>query len=68
MLFKSCAVVGSSGILLLYDRGSEIDGHDAVFRFNSAPTHGFEPKVGSRTTIRLTNSRNFGFRENPSEQ
>uniref|UniRef100_A0A6T7WP01 EGF-like domain-containing protein n=1 Tax=Pyramimonas obovata TaxID=1411642 RepID=A0A6T7WP01_9CHLO len=68
ILFKSCAVVGSSGILLLYDHGDEIDNHDAVFRFNSAPTRGYESKVGSRTTVRLTNSRNFGFRENPTEQ
>jgi len=68
IIFKSCAVVGSSGILLMYDQGALIDAHDAVIRFNSAPTKGFEAKVGSRSTLRITNSRNFGFREHPSEQ
>ena len=65
--FSRCAVIGSSGILLKYEHGKEIDTHDMVLRFNSAKTRGFEKHVGAKTTHRLTNSRNFGFRESKSE-
>ena len=65
--FSSCAIVGSSGILLKYKHGKEIDSHEVVMRFNSARTKTFEEHVGSKTTHRLTNSRNFGFRESRSE-
>jgi hypothetical protein len=37
----SCAIIGSSGHMLKYQKGEEIDAHDLVFRFNSAPTHGY---------------------------
>ena len=59
-----CAVVGSSGILLNYENGKFIDEHDAVFRFNSAPTKGgLEAHAGSKTTYRITNTQNWAFRE-----
>lgn len=60
--FKTCAVVGSSGLLLAREAGPEVDAHDAVIRFNRAPALGFEAFVGRRTTLRLVNRQHFGFR------
>ncbi|XP_028809956.1 beta-galactoside alpha-2,6-sialyltransferase 2b isoform X2 [Denticeps clupeoides] len=54
---KSCAVVTSAGAILGSSLGKEIDSHDAVLRFNAAPTEGFEKDVGSKTTIRVINSQ-----------
>lgn len=47
---RRCAVVGNSGNLKGSNYGSQIDGHDFVFRLNHAPTIGFEADVGSKTT------------------
>ncbi|XP_056610500.1 beta-galactoside alpha-2,6-sialyltransferase 2 [Triplophysa dalaica] len=55
--FKTCAVVSSAGAMLYSRLGKEIDSHDAVLRFNSAPTNGFERDVGNKTTIRIINSQ-----------
>jgi hypothetical protein len=50
---KTCALVSNSGALLARTDGAEIDAHDIVFRFNMAPTNGFEANVGYKTTFRL---------------
>ena len=64
----SCAVVGSSGSVLHFANGKDIDKHDLVFRFNSAPTKRFEKFVGARTTHRITNTQNWAYRESDDEQ
>eukprot|EP00899_Mesostigma_viride_P026868 jgi/Mesvir1/7366/Mv19169-RA.1 len=65
--YRTCAIVGSSGVVLHYKNGRDIDTHDMVFRFNSAPTKGFEAHVGSKTTHRITNTQNWGFHESGEE-
>ena len=49
----TCAVVGSSGVLINSSLGSSIDSHDLVFRMNTAPVHGHELDVGIKTSIRI---------------
>ncbi|KAI5666664.1 hypothetical protein M9H77_16517 [Catharanthus roseus] len=54
--YKSCAVVGNSGILLKSENGGLIDSHEAVIRLNNARTGSFELNVGKKTTISFVNS------------
>ena len=62
-LWRTCAVVGSSGALLGALAGREIDAHDAVWRVNYAPVAGvaaatgrpFADHVGNRTTVDVVN-------------
>lgn len=55
--WQKCAVVSSAGSLKNSQLGQEIDNHDAVLRFNGAPTDNFQQDVGTKTTIRLMNSQ-----------
>ncbi|XP_066275131.1 alpha-N-acetyl-neuraminyl-2,3-beta-galactosyl-1,3-N-acetyl-galactosaminide alpha-2,6-sialyltransferase-like [Branchiostoma lanceolatum] len=48
-----CALVSSSGQLLHYKAGNEIDQADCVIRMNEAPVLGFEEHVGSKTALRV---------------
>ncbi|KAK1411926.1 hypothetical protein QVD17_32785 [Tagetes erecta] len=54
--YKTCAVVGNSGILLKSDLGGVIDSHEFVIRLNNARTRGFEANVGSKTSLSFVNS------------
>ncbi len=54
-VFDSCAIVGSSSVLIDNLHGKDIDSHDAVFRSNFAPVDGYQKDVGSRTTVRICN-------------
>jgi hypothetical protein len=58
----TCAVVSSSGRMLLHEHGDAIDGHDFVIRFNHAQVKGFEKHVGSKTDLLVFNSQ-LGGRE-----
>ncbi|CAL4178203.1 unnamed protein product, partial [Meganyctiphanes norvegica] len=68
--FNTCAVVSSAASLKGSGLGDFIDSHDAIVRFNHAPTKGFEEDVGSRTTLRIVNSQvvtkpEFDFWDSP---
>ncbi|KAL3687313.1 hypothetical protein R1sor_013622 [Riccia sorocarpa] len=54
--YKSCAVVGNSGILLNSTYGKLIDSHEMVIRLNNAKILGYEKHVGSKTTLAFINS------------
>ncbi|MXQ99116.1 hypothetical protein E5288_WYG021889 [Bos mutus] len=49
--------VSPAGSLKSSRLGREIDDHDAVQRFNGAPTVKFQQDVGTKTTIHLVNSQ-----------
>jgi len=65
--WRTCAVVGNGGSLLMHTLGKRIDAADAVIRFNGGVTKGFEPHVGRRTTVRLANTQHLGFFEAEDE-
>ncbi|GKU93856.1 hypothetical protein SLEP1_g7416 [Rubroshorea leprosula] len=57
--YKSCAVVGNSGILLNSNYGELIDSHEVVIRLNNAWIRSYEHKVGSKISISFVNSNIF---------
>ena len=57
--YGRCALVGNSGTLVTKEFGEDINAHDQIFRFNLAPTVGYEKHVGSRTTHELLNPENI---------
>ncbi|KAI8502796.1 St6galnac4p [Branchiostoma belcheri] len=54
-----CALVSTSGQVLNYMAGEEIDQAECVIRMNHAPVDGFEKHVGTRTTVRVATHKNF---------
>ncbi|CAI7884287.1 unnamed protein product, partial [Closterium sp. NIES-54] len=65
-VWKTCALVGNSGALLLREDGEEIDKHDMVLRFNTAPTKGYEKQVWKTCAV-VGNSGALLLREDGEE-
>eukprot|EP00873_Tetraselmis_striata_P018420 jgi/Tetstr1/438684/TSEL_027234.t1 len=54
--WRTCAVVGNSGVMLAKAHGAAIDKHDMVLRMNNAPLgKQWAASVGTKTTISLVN-------------
>lgn len=52
--YEKCAIVGHSGSLIGSNLGNVIDGYDAVFRYDEAPSaYRFAADVGRRTTFQV---------------
>uniref|UniRef100_A0ABI7WMW5 CMP-N-acetylneuraminate-poly-alpha-2,8-sialyltransferase n=1 Tax=Felis catus TaxID=9685 RepID=A0ABI7WMW5_FELCA len=70
--FKTCAVVGNSGILLDSECGKEIDSHNFVIRCNLAPVVEFAADVGTKSDFITMNpsvvQRAFGGFRNESDR
>ncbi|KAL8227196.1 hypothetical protein R6Q57_017028 [Mikania cordata] len=54
--YKTCAIVGNSGILLKTNFGDAIDEHEFIIRLNNARISGYERFVGSKTSLSFMNS------------
>ena len=67
-IYRTIAVVGSSGNLLFQRHGADIDSHGLVLRFNKAITMGYEADVGrdvdsGRSTGVIRMNHIMGYRE-----
>lgn len=56
---STCSIVGYSGHLLNSKLGEKIDEADCVFRLGRAPSLGYHPDVGLRTTFRVLDASTF---------
>ncbi|CAH1248190.1 ST8SIA2 [Branchiostoma lanceolatum] len=54
--YGTCALVGSSGILLNSRCGDEIDASDFVIRFNLSPQDGYTKDVGRKSSMMVLNT------------
>lgn len=61
LVCKNCALVVGSGHMIDAKKGREIDKNDCVLRPNDAPTSGYEPDVGAKTTLRSVDHRSLDF-------
>ncbi|XP_019628764.1 PREDICTED: alpha-2,8-sialyltransferase 8B-like [Branchiostoma belcheri] len=55
--YRTCAVVGSGGILTESGCGAEIDAHEFVIRPNLPPLRRYHRDAGSRTNLTIVNGR-----------
>ncbi|XP_041457400.1 alpha-2,8-sialyltransferase 8F-like [Lytechinus variegatus] len=53
--YRSCAVIGNSGVLLNSSCGNDIDKHDFVFRCNLASLSQFKIDVGMKSSLTTMN-------------
>ncbi|CAM6083221.1 unnamed protein product [Calypogeia fissa] len=56
LMYRTCAVVGNSGVLLNGNHGKFIDRHDMVMRLNNAEIYPYTEHVGSKTSLSFMNS------------
>ncbi|XP_066269131.1 alpha-2,8-sialyltransferase 8B-like [Branchiostoma lanceolatum] len=61
--YGTCALVGSSGILLNSRCGDEIDASDFVIRFNLSPQSGYTKDVGEKSSMMVLNTVMSGWVE-----
>ncbi|XP_019636975.1 PREDICTED: alpha-2,8-sialyltransferase 8B-like [Branchiostoma belcheri] len=54
--YGTCALVGSSGILLNSSCGDDIDASDFVIRFNLSPQEGYTKDVGKKSSMMVLNT------------
>mmetsp|Transcript_66840 Transcript_66840/g.159974 ORF Transcript_66840/g.159974 Transcript_66840/m.159974 type:complete len:400 (+) Transcript_66840:195-1394(+) len=53
--FHSCALIGSSSLMLGLGLGKQIERHDTIIRVNRLPNASMQPDFGSRTDVLFVN-------------